>query len=89
MSIKVCICDDLPHVINAVDSQQRSSPGHELVQSGLILQVGHGRSLTIKTTSQDDNDLCFVNPQTEVSLVANMFMFSIKLNALFCDQELK
>ena len=88
MLFQVCICDDLPHVINAVDNQQRASPGHELIQSGLTLQVGYGRNLTIKATSQDDNDLCLVNPQTEVKFFFKMTNQESFSKIQFCMQKI-
>ncbi|CAK8694083.1 unnamed protein product [Clavelina lepadiformis] len=66
--MKVSICDDLPHVVNAIQKEQKSSPNQELLESGLMLQVAYGRSLTIRVNITDDYSLCRIAPQQEVEI---------------------
>ena len=61
----MCICDDLPHVIHAVEEKQKYLLAHELVQSGVILQVGFGKSLIVRVDVNDNNS-CSISPQEEV-----------------------
>nr|XP_002125456.1 uncharacterized protein LOC100175484 [Ciona intestinalis] len=69
--LKVCICDDLPHVINAVEGQQKTAPSHDQMETGLLMQVAYGRSLTVSANvvNEDDN-VCVIAPQQEVTIPA-------------------
>jgi len=63
-TLKVCICDDLPHVVHAVNHIHKPQPNHEELESGLTLQVAHDRGLQIQVTvaAGEDSEQCAVEP---------------------------
>lgn len=63
-TLKVCICDDLPHVVYAVGRLHKPAPGHDELESGLTLQVAHDRGLSISVSlgAGEDSDLCQISP---------------------------
>lgn len=66
-TLKVCICDDLPHVVKALNERMRGEASSEALQEGLSVSVNYARTLTISASVMHKQEsVCTVTPDYEV-----------------------
>ncbi|XP_039248709.2 uncharacterized protein LOC120326473 [Styela clava] len=67
-TIRVCICDDLPHIVRECDESNRIDTARELLQADLSVSVNYERTLTVIASeiTTTDEQICSIEPNYEV-----------------------
>lgn len=64
----MCICDDLPHIVEPFNEDQKNDPYSELLEADLSLSVSYGRTLTVSASESTNHyaSKCDITPNYEV-----------------------
>lgn len=67
-TIRVCICDDLPHIVEPFNEDQKKDPSSELLETDLSVSVNYERTLTVSASESSTHyeSRCIITPNHEL-----------------------